>query len=244
LVCSNFNGQNLDLTKDQIIYLLQPTRIIDRKRIEKNWHLIGSLLKYPPFLHEFEINKKRQIILHISGPVPIEHQTDLEIILKTFIDVINQVPKIIKDRLFLAFSIGTNEHSSFRKNKFKKITIKDIYHLATMVVFPSLTEGRGLPIIESSAAGVPIVCSRYQPEETFADVVGEGLSKDQQINYIQFPENDFSQSFLDKVSKLLLNPEGWNQNKKHNIRVVRQRYGSEAMNNNFKKYLDELLNSK
>jgi len=116
LVCSNRNGQSLDLTSDQIIYFLQPTRIMDRKRIEKDFHLIGALLKYPPFLNEFEKNKEQQIILHITGPVPIEHRVDLENILRAHIDVVSQVPENIADRLFLAFSVGIDEHRSFHIN--------------------------------------------------------------------------------------------------------------------------------
>jgi glycosyltransferase involved in cell wall biosynthesis len=243
IVCSNLGEQNLDLTSNHIIYFLQPTRIVDRKRIERDLHLISKLLHYPPFLHEFEINKKKQIVLHITGPAPIEHQTDLENILKTYVEVIHQAPKTIIDRVFLAFSVGAEEHPSFHKNKFKKLTIEDIYQLATIVLFPSLTEGRGLPIIESSAAGIPIICSQYQPEEIFANVVGEDLPKDQQIYYIPFPEENFSESFLDKITRLLLNPEKWKQNKKHNISAVRQRYSSNVVKENFQKYLDKLLNT-
>ncbi|MFC2159189.1 glycosyltransferase [Actinomycetota bacterium] len=243
IVCSNVDGQNLDLTSNHIIYFLQPTRIVDRKRIERDLYLISELLHYPPFLNEFKINKEKQIVLHITGPAPIEHQADLENILKTYIKVIHQAPEEVIDRLFLAFSVGAEEHSSFHKNKFKKLTIEDIYRLATVVVFPSLTEGRGLPIIESSAAGIPIICSQYQPEEIFSNVIGEGLPKDQQIYYIPFPEENFSGSFLDKITRLLLNPEKWKQNKKHNISAVRQRYSSNVMKENFQKYLDRLLNT-
>jgi len=244
LVCSRHDGLSLDLTSDQIIYFLQPTRIIDRKRIDKNFHLIDALLKYPPFIHEFEKNVEQQIVLHITGPAPIEHHADLETILRTYIDVISQLPVAIAGRLFLAFSVGTGEHPSFHKNKFKKLTIEDIYHLATIVLFPSKTEGRGLPIIESSAAGIPIICSRYQPEEIFAGVVGEDLPEDQQIHYIPFPEKDFSESFLNEITELLLCPEKWEQHRKHNIAAVNKRYNMKVMHENFYKYLDELLNTK
>ncbi|TET51864.1 MAG: glycosyltransferase family 1 protein [Actinomycetota bacterium] len=244
LVCSNHDGQSLDLTSDQIIYFLQPTRIIDRKRIEKNLHLIGALLQYPPFLYEFDKNKKQQIVLHITGPAPIEHQAGLEIVLKAYIDVISQVPETIADRLFLAFSVGIEKHPSFHGKKFKRLTIEDIYQLATIVLFPSETEGRGLPIIESSAAGIPLICSRDQPEEIFAGVVGEDLPEDQQIHYIPFPEEDFPESFLNKITGLLLCPEKWERHKKHNIAAIHKRYSRKVMHENFHKYLDELLNTK
>ena len=244
LVCSNRSGQSLDLTSDQIIYFLQPTRIMDRKRIEKDLHLIGALLKYPAFLNEFEKNKKQQIILHITGPVPIEHRVDLENILRAHIDVVSQVPENIADRLFLAFSVGIDEHRSFHEKDLKRLTIEDIYRLATVVLFPSKTEGRGLPIIESSAAGIPIICSRYRPEEIFDDVVGKDLPEDQQIHYVPFPEKDFTESFLREITGLLSDPKKREQYKKHNTRAVYQRYSTEVMHENFYKYLDELLNTK
>ena len=244
LVCSNRNGQSLDLASDQIIYFLQPTRIMDRKRIEKDLHLIGALLKYPPFLNEFRKNKEQQIILHITGPVPIEHRVDLENILRAHIDVVSQVPENIADRLFLAFSVGVDGHTSFQDKNFKQLKIEDIYRLATAVLFPSETEGRGLPIIESSAAGIPIICSRYRPVEIFNDVVGKDLPEDQQIHYIPFPEEDFSESFLGEITGLLSDPKKREQYKKHNTRAIRQRYSTEVMHKNFYKYLDELLNTK
>ena len=244
LVCSNRDGQSLDLTSDQIIYFLQPTRIIDRKRIEKDFHLIGALLKYPPFLYEFEKNMEQQIVLHITGPAPIEHTADLETILKAHIDVISQVPENIADRLFLAFSVGSDGHLSFPENNFKQLTIEDIYRLATVVLFPSKTEGRGLPIIESGAAGIPIICSRYRPEEIFDGVVGKDMPEDQQIHYIPFPEKDFSESFLSEITGLLSDPKKRQQYKKHNSRAVQLRYSMEFMHENFHKYLDELLNTR
>ncbi|MBC8491569.1 MAG: glycosyltransferase [Candidatus Marinimicrobia bacterium] len=244
LVCANRDGLILDLTSDRIFYFLQPTRIIDRKRIEKDLHLIAALLKHPTFRCEFERNTERQIILHITGPAPIEHQADLENVLEAYIDVLSEVPDSMADRIFLAFSVGTEEHVCFLEKGFKSLCIEDIYRLATAIVFPSKTEGRGLPIIESCAAGVPIICSRYQPEQIFADVVGESLAEEQQIQYILFPEEDFSESLLNEITDLLIYPEKGKERKEHNIKATRQRYGPEIMKETLKKFLIELINIK
>ncbi len=243
-VCAGEEGLSLDLTSEKILYFLQPTRIIKRKRIWRNLQLISALLHHSPFLKKFESNNKQQIVFHITGPVPIEHQVDLETILKAFKQVASEVSDSISNRLFLAFSVGTEEHLCFKEKKFEHLCIEDIYKLASIVLFPSETEGRGLPILESSAAGIPIICSHYEPEEIFNDVVGKGLPEEQQILYTRFPEEDFSESFLDEVSELLFFPENNIHRIEHNKNATRMRYGSKNMNETFSKYLNELMKTK
>lgn len=244
VVCAAKEGLSLDLTSEQIIYYLQPTRIIGRKRIEKDWQLIGALLQYPPFRKEFEKNIYRKIVLHITGPVPIEHQTDLETVLNVFKEVVSSVPDSISDRLFIAFSVGNEDHPCFADKGFQSLCIEDIYRLATAILFPSETEGRGLPISEASASEVPIVCSRYFPEEVFADAVGEGLSKEKQIQYTLFPEESFPESFLMDVMELSIYPEKIKERIAHNRNAARLRYGKEIMGKIFTEILNQLSNSK
>lgn len=233
IVCGNREELRLDISSDNTIYFLQPTRVINRKRIEKDLHLIDALLKYPAFYHEFVSNKEKQIVLHITGPVPIEHQADLETILNAFSETCSNHNPKISDRLFLAFSVGNENHVSFKKKGFEALSIEEIYRMATMILFPSETEGRGLPIVESGASGIPIVCSRYIPEEVFAGVIGEGLEKNKQIKYFQFPEKTFSGSFLKEITDYLLHPEEFREFIEHNKKAVRLRYGSTVMEQNF-----------
>ena len=240
LVCSASEGLSLDLVSDQIHYFLQPTRIIDRKRIEKDWELIAALLQHPPFREDFLSNPERQILLHITGPAPIEHQADLESVFNAYQAVLAQEKDSVANRIFLAFSIGTEYHPSFEGLNYKKLTIEDIYRLATVVVFPSQTEGRGLPIIESSAAGIPIICSRYQPEEIFASVVGEDLPPELQIRYLPFPENDYSGPVIDEISRYLLDPTNREDEIQHNREATRNRYSKQVMYSAFNDFLDRL----
>ncbi len=242
VVCGFRNGLELDLTSEKIIYCLQPTRVIARKRIEEDLHLFNALMNYSPFRKKFESNKDFQLVLHITGPVPIEHQADVETVLKAYIDLCSVLPEDISDRIFIAFSVGTEEHPSFKANGLERMHIEDIYRLATVVLFPSETEGRGLPIIEASACGIPIICSSYYPEDVFDKVVGKDLPEEKQIKYILFPENDFSQDFLSKATKLMFG-ENEEELKKHNRDAIRMRYGTEILAETFYKLLKTLKKS-
>ena len=74
-------GLSVDPKSEDLIILLQPTRVVSRKRIERNFKLIRSLFQKTRLREEFKNNPNRQLILHITGPTPIEHQKDLEKVL-------------------------------------------------------------------------------------------------------------------------------------------------------------------
>jgi glycosyltransferase involved in cell wall biosynthesis len=233
-------GLTLDPTSDDLIYLLQPTRVIARKRIERDWHLVEALLSHPPFRDTFEQNPNQQLVMHITGPTPVEHQTDLERVLHAYVGMLGSAQEDVANRLFLAFSVGNEDHPSFRAKGFARLTIEDIYRMATVIVFPSETEGRGLPIVESSACGVPIICSRYHPEAVFAGVVGEHLPPEQQIRYTLFPDGDFTDDFLDEATDLLLYPGKNRERIEHNKAAVRERYSRRVLRDTFEQYLETL----
>lgn len=240
LVCGSRSGLVFDPAADNTIYCLQPTRVIARKRIEMDFQLLEALMKQPSFLAAFQSVPDRQLVVHISGPVPIEHRADLETVLAAYGKVLESVPEEIAARIFLAFSVGTEDHPALAENGLAKLNIEEIYRLATVILFPSETEGRGLPIIESSAGGIPIICSRYYPEEVFAEVVGEHLPENEQIRYVLFPEDGFPPAFLDQVAGIMLAPEAFEGNKTHNKNAVRLRYSMEMVQRKFELFIDTL----
>ena len=235
IVCALNDKTSLDLTDDNLIYCLQPTRVISRKRIEKDLELFAALFDFDEFKNKFIDNPDMKIILHITGPVPIEHQNDTEVLLKAFQNLVQTLPLNFAERVFIAFSVGTEDHPSLKKANLKRLHIEDIYRLADIILFPSETEGRGLPIVESGACGIPIVCSRYYPEEVFAEVVGEHLSEEKQIQYILFPEEGFPDDMLKSVTDVVFNPEiDYISNMiKHNKKAVYERYGMGGLINTF-----------
>ena len=236
IACGNRNGLTLDLAADGTFYFLQPTRVILRKHIDRDEKLLLALLGHKPFAEDFIMDESKQIVLHVTGPTPIEHQDDLENVLEAYIKLCNKLPEEVADRIFLIFSVGNENHPCFKKLKLEPLCIEEIYQLADLVLFPSETEGRGLPIIESSAGGIPIVCRRYYPEEVFDEVVGKDLPPDEQIWYLRFPTGEFKESFLDKVTELLLHPEDFEDWHEHNREAVKHRYSTKMIIRKFKDF--------
>jgi glycosyltransferase involved in cell wall biosynthesis len=233
-------GLSVDPASDDLIILLQPTRIVSRKRIPRDLRLIGALLRDSPLREEFEKKTNRQLILHITGPTPKEHQEDLVKVLLAYKRMIRSLPDSLADRIFLAFSVGHEYHASFSEKQFETLTIEAIYRMADAVLFPSSNEGRGLPIIEASASGIPIICSQYRPKEVFNDVVGENLPEALQIRYTLFPEGKLPTIFLSEVADLLINKENKQNIISHNKEAVRARYGTESLKNRFERLLHRL----
>jgi glycosyltransferase involved in cell wall biosynthesis len=233
-------GLSVDPRSDDLIVLLQPTRIVRRKRIERNLGLIAALLRSSALRQEFEDNPNRQLILHVTGPTPKEHQKDLERVLRAYRKAVRALPQMLADRIFIAFSVGHETHDSFSINQFQPLNIEAIYRMADVVVFPSETEGRGLPIIEASACGIPIICSHYRHKEVFSDVIGEKLAEEYQIRHTIFPEGRFSKDFLSIVAALLMHPDDQQDLITHNRAAVRARYSQASFQNSFQQLLEQL----
>ena len=143
---------------------------------------------------------------------------------------------MIGRRLYMAFSVGRQSSH----NMAETLRMVDIYQLADVVLFPSLTEGRGLPIPESAAAGVPIVCSEYEPTSVFDQVVGKDLAPDERIRYTRFPEADYDEEVLADVTAFLLDPADGLERIEHNRVAVKGRFSFEALSQTFVKILDAL----
>ena len=235
VVCGDGSGRTLDMTSPDALVLLQPTRIVERKRIWKDWELIGALLRHPPFLEALRQRPTLTVTLQITGPVPIEHRECLERVVDAYREALDGVSADVSSRVFFALSAGWQSHPTLDED----IDIVDIYQLADLVVFPSQTEGRGLPIVEASAAGVPIICSRYEPDAVFSEVVGEQYGDDR-VHFEQFPEDEIGVDTLDRVTELLLDPSARRKVVAHNREAVLHRYSLGALQHTLEDILSEL----
>ncbi len=241
LVCALEDEFGLDVMQPSTLWFLQPTRILPRKRIERDLQLISALMRYPPFALLFEENPQMLLFLHITGPVPAEHEAALARILDAYEHLAEEVPRPLRRRIFLALSAGKLAHSGAGPRGVQHLEVCDLYKMSDLILLPSQTEGRGLPIVEAGATGVPLVCSRYQPEAVFRSVVGENLPKGSQLRFIELPEDNWPSSFLQEVTDAVFLPGGWAARALHNRRVVARRYGMDVLQNSFIQAVEELF---
>ncbi len=232
-------GADRCLDRDSL-WILQPTRVVDRKQIEKDWHLIGALLRYPPFRVLFDERTELRLTLQVTGPVQIEHGAALRSILEAFGAVLAELPPRAARRVHLAFSVGRLGHSSFQRREIQNLTVADLYHIADLALLPSSTEGRGLPILEAAAAGRPLVCSEYRPREVYAKVIGEHLEPNLRIECDRFPEGEFETVLLQQITDAIFLPAGLANRVRHNRLAVASRYSMRDLTQEFGTALNDL----
>lgn len=239
IVVGRNDRQVLDPADPDALWFLQPTRIVARKRIDRDWQLLERFLELPEVRERLRARPGASVTLHITGPVPVEHKADFERVLVAYRDTVARLPDDIAERVFMVFTVGVDDHVSLHENGLGPLTIADIYKMANVVLFPSLTEGRGLPIPEAAAAGVPMVCARYEPEEVFAAVVGEGLPETHRFRYLLFPDTHVADCAR-KLQDLITSPEALAAWVDHNRAVARGRFSEMDMSRSLERILSRM----
>ncbi len=222
------------------IVLLQPTRIILRKRIQDNFKLIQKMFADNDFRVYFDAHSQVRITLLVSGPIPTGQKKYFLRILSEYERLLNNIDKKFSNRLNLAFLFSAFDDPEYIKKTEAPIDISDLYSIASLVLLPSETEGRGLPLIESGAAGVPIFTRRYEPENVFASVIGEHLEAQDRLKVIEFNKQGISREVVEKVLERILYPQMHFEELEHNRNVIEKRYSLKAFRNNIELIIQKL----
>jgi hypothetical protein len=228
-VLKNFLSEN--------IVFLQPTRIVSRKRIEIGFKLVKKLLSYPQFAEKFAETDSLKITILVTGPIPQGQYGYFEKLIKRYSELISFLPPEFKDKVYLGFLFSELDKDHFKKRFENPIGIPELYNIASLILLPSETEGRGLPIIESTATGVPIFCRRYYPENVYAEVVGEHLPEKDRLKVIEFDGQNITSAHLQNITGRVFFPHKYVDEVKHNRRVVEKRYSLLALEENIEKIL-------
>ena len=214
------------------IIFLQPTRIIGRKRIETGFRLVKRLFGRDKFKSKFGETDNLKLTILVTGPIATGHYNYFEKLIKRFNLLVQSLDEKFRDKVYLAFLFSELDKESFKERFNNPVGIIDLYKIASLILLPSETEGRGLPIIESAASGVPIFCRRYYPEHVYSHVIGEHLPEDERLSVIEFDGKKIRNNQLEKIINIVFFPHTFSDVFKHNQRVVEKRYSLESLNKN------------
>jgi len=178
-VLGDFNEKNKDLRHkldmgDNDYLFLQPTRIIQRKKIERSIKLVQELSK----------KVKENIYLFITGKPE-----------KDEISYFYKIKKLSEEKkinLILSGSYGSGG-GFLEKDLFKLYNIYNMYNCCDLVTLPSDVEGFGNPVIEACAFRKPLFVNNYP---VLMDMLSKGF------DFIVI-DGEVNSSCIEKVYRVL-----------------------------------------
>jgi len=222
------------------VLFLQPTRIISRKRIEVGFRLLLKILKNKEFKERMLSTKNLKITILITGPIAAGHYDYFIRLIELFGELLKQIDEKIRGKVFLACLFSELDQESFRRRFKKPVGIPELYNIASLILLPSKTEGRGLPIIEATACGTPIFCRRYFPKNVYSEVIGEHLSEKERLKVIEFDGKSIKSKLTRAIIDRVFFPHKYSEEILHNRRAVINRYSLQALSNNLHEIISRL----
>ncbi len=231
--------KNFDFVNNNIVFL-QPTRVISRKSIELNFLLVKQLFANKDFAKKFQNNPGLTLSLLVSGPIPHGQQNYYQHLLEDFKDFLDDIDSEFRSKVLLGFFFSEFDKHEFKKKYKKPLDIELLYEVASLILLPSQTEGRGLPIIEAAACGTPIFCKQYAPRAVYEEVIGYHLDESQRLKVLEFKGNKIPKKLITAISDYVFYPQNSMEDLVHNLNVIQQRYSLDALQKNMEYLLRRL----
>lgn len=216
--------KEFDFSPDSTLLFLQPTRIIKRKQIEKNFIVLKSLFQDKNF-EKYLFQQKKKILLLVSGPIATGHFNYFQKLRKEIINFYRQLPLGLKEIFFVGFKFGKDDNENFLSRGLERLSIAELYGISDLVFLLSKTEGRGLPIIESASSGVPLVVNRFTPRRTYEEVV-LGLK-------VFIYQDNGNQEMVKELIPFIISKKKREQLIRINRQVIKNRFTFEILKNQF-----------
>ena len=109
---------------------------------------------------KFNLETNKKYILHVGNSLPYKNVEMILHVLSQMKEVsLIKVGAFTRKQLRLISKLKLAEQIKFFENLEKK-DLRSLYNTAEMLIFPSLWEGFGLPVLEAMACGCPVVCSK------------------------------------------------------------------------------------
>jgi glycosyltransferase involved in cell wall biosynthesis len=224
--------KDLGFKKDDIL-VVQPTRIVRRKRIEDSIELLAKLVvKYPDIR-----NKIHYIISLYQGDEPDDHYVD-------------EIKELAKQREIPLHMISDRVFSQRGKDKQgnRLYTNRDVIANADLVTYLPVWEGFGNALLETIAARIPLITTTYLVYKT--DIKITGL-KNIEIRDIYDDKSGrllVSDKVVDEIYYLLNHPQEKDQIVNMNFNIGKMEFGyttlSHKLQNVISDYGDEIRASR
>lgn len=222
------------------IIFLQPTRVISRKRIELGFDLVSKMLQVESLKEKIRESDDLKITILITGPIPLGQYPYFQKLLKRFQELLGSIDREFRNRVYLGFLFSEMDKERFKTHFKNPIGIPELYSISSLILLPSKTEGRGLPILEAAAAGVPIFCRRYQPENVYAEVIGEHLPEKERLKVIEFTGRRIYDTHVNEVIEKVFFPHIHHRSVSHNKKVIGKRYSIDSLNSGIDEIVQKL----
>ncbi|MCK4750480.1 MAG: hypothetical protein KAT15_25660, partial [Bacteroidales bacterium] len=108
------------------IILLQPTRIISRKRIETSFNLVIKMFEHLEMELRFQKTTHLKMTLLITGPIAAGHHNYFRKLVERFSELLDQADAL-KNRIYLAFLFGELDRESFKERFDQHVGISEMY---------------------------------------------------------------------------------------------------------------------
>ena len=93
--------------------MLQPTRVINRKRIEINFKLVNKLLNHHDFISKLKENPLLKISIIISGPISTGQRDYFYRLLEKFSVFLGKLAPEFRNRVFLGFLFSAFDSANY-----------------------------------------------------------------------------------------------------------------------------------
>lgn len=144
--------------------LLLPARLTRRKNIELALKILAEIRHL----------SARDFRLIVTGP-PGPHNPKNQQYLRELLDLRHALD--IEESAHFLYQLGVSPDEPLLIDE---ATLADLYRLSDALLFPTIQEGFGIPILEAGLTGIPIFCSGIQPltqtagqEATYFDPVND-----------------------------------------------------------------------
>lgn len=208
---------------DDDLLIVQPTRIVPRKRIEDSVRLVGSFMKACP-----DLAPRIQFIISLYQGDELDG---------SYIDDIRSLADRLGVRLHLIAERVASRRDRDAEGR-KLYTTRDVLVHADLATYLPIWEGFGNAFLEAVSCRVPIVTTTYLVYKTDIQVAGFRVPEIRD-NYDRDGQLEIPEEILMEMRKILTDRKYRDEIAEHNFVIGRKEFGFETLTRGLLGLLDD-----